>query len=226
MILQNTSSHLILTGLIAGAVLYMSFALFAMGMISINWLLINFIVINLIFMLELVRDRSSAVRNSVYIILGIIYIAIPFALLNFLYDFDPLSKDYNPIFLLGYFILSWVYDTMAYVGGSLFGRTKLFPEVSPSKTWEGVILGGIITLGVAGAVAYFFGHISLLHWLVVGVIIIVFGTFGDLAESLFKRNFNMKDAGKVLPGHGGVLDRFDGLLFSAPAVLFYYYLIA
>jgi phosphatidate cytidylyltransferase len=106
----------------------------------------------------------------------------------------------------------------------MFGRNKLYPEVSPQKTWEGVISGGIFTFIAAFLVHRFFGVTGLAHWLVIAALVVALGTYGDLIESMFKRNFNVKDIGKALPGHGGVLDRFDSMLFSAPAVLLYYYL--
>jgi len=225
MILKKSSTHLIISGLLAGAVLYLTIALFALELISIKWLFINFILVNLIFLIELLIDGSSAIRNMAYTILGIVYIAVPFALLNFFYDYDGITKEYNALFLLGYLILTWVYDSLAYVGGRLFGKRKLFPEVSPQKTWEGAIIGAVVSFLAAYLIFYFFGQLELVHWFVITALVVILGTYGDLIESMFKRNFEVKDIGKALPGHGGILDRFDGLLFSAPAVLFYYYLI-
>ena len=225
MALKKSRRHLIIGGLASGAILYLTVSLYALQVISINWILINFVLVNLIFLLELFSKRSSAKRNTAYTILGVVYIAIPFALLNFFYEYNPGTQDYNPYFLLSFFILTWAYDTFAYVGGKLFGKTKLYEQVSPKKTWEGVVIGGLLTIAVACLLYLYFGQFELIHWLLISALVIILGTLGDLIESKFKRNFDIKDIGKVLPGHGGVLDRFDGLLFSAPAVLFYYYLI-
>jgi phosphatidate cytidylyltransferase len=225
MVLGKANMYLFISGMIAGTALYVSIALYALKIIPAEWLYFNFILLNLVFLIELLVDGSSAVRNTSYAVLGVIYVVLPFALLNLFYNLEGDSLTFNPNFLLGYFILTWTYDTLAYICGKLFGRTKLFPAVSPQKTWEGAIAGGLFTLAAAYLIFYYFGELGLGHWLVVASLVIVLGTFGDLIESMFKRNFNVKDIGKALPGHGGVLDRFDGLLFSAPAVLFYFYLI-
>ena len=225
MVLGKTNMHLFISGMLAGAVLYISIALYSLKIIPAEWLYFNFILLNLIFLMELLDDGSSAVRNTSYAVLGVIYVVLPFALLNLFYSLEEDAVDFNAHFLLGYFILTWSYDTLAFICGKIFGRTKLFPEVSPQKTWEGAIAGGVFTLAAAYLIFHFYGELELAHWIVIAFLVIILGTFGDLIESMFKRNFNVKDIGKALPGHGGVLDRFDGLLFSAPAVLFYFYMI-
>jgi len=118
-----------------------------------------------------------------------------------------------------------MYDTSAYIFGISFGKHRLFERISPKKSWEGFIGGTICSLGFAYLLSIFFMNISLVDWIAITLIIIVFGTFGDLVESLFKRSINCKDSGKILPGHGGILDRFDAVLISAPIVFTYFVII-
>jgi phosphatidate cytidylyltransferase len=131
------------------------------------------------------------------------------------------------------FIFLWANDTGAYCAGSLFGRHKLFPRVSPGKTWEGSIGGAVIVLIIAAVISYFAGsdaslstlnaQLSTLKWLGLGLVVVFFGTWGDLVESLFKRTLGIKDSGNILPGHGGMLDRFDSSLMAIPAAVIYLY---
>jgi len=125
-------------------------------------------------------------------------------------------------------LLIWTNDTMAYLVGSKIGRHKLFERISPKKTWEGSIGGAIFTLTLAYFLNMFLswifgfdGEFSRVDWIVIGLIVIIFGTLGDLIESLLKRNLAVKDTGSILPGHGGLLDRFDAFLFSFPFILSY-----
>lgn len=112
----------------------------------------------------------------------------------------------------------WASDTGAYLAGRTFGKTKLFERHSPKKTWEGSF-GGLIISGLAAFIlSRFFPGIETWQWLISSVIIVVFGTYGDLTESMLKRSYHIKDSGNIMPGHGGFLDRFDGLLLAAPLV--------
>jgi phosphatidate cytidylyltransferase len=206
-------------------------------------------IIGIVFFIELFRKRkqpddrpidagvTNAVgyphpfRNAGFTILGISYIVFPFTLMNaVMFRSNPedvfLGIVYTPYMLLGFFFLVWSNDTFAYLTGRAFGSTKLFERVSPKKTWEGTIGGVIVTQGVAVLLAYVsaknnYTDITLIHWMVIGGIISVTATLGDLAESLFKRSINIKDSGGILPGHGGLLDRFDGVLLSFPFMLLY-----
>jgi phosphatidate cytidylyltransferase len=128
---------------------------------------------------------------------------------------------YNRGLILGYFFLLWSSDSFAYVFGNLLGKTKLFERISPKKSWEGFIGGLISTVAISFLLAYFNPEIATIHWVVIAVLIVVCGSLGDLTESLLKRSLNVKDSGSILPGHGGMLDRFDGLLLSAPFVFAY-----
>jgi len=169
---------------------------------------------------EAVRDGY---RTNGNLITSIVYIAVPFSLVNFIL-FDQ-SGVYNPYILLSMFILLWSADVGAYIFGMAFGQKnghKLFPSVSPKKSWEG-LLGGVVS---ALAISFVLHKTALLpfnlaHSLILAAIIVIFGAFGDLAESLFKRNFGVKDSGDIMPGHGGLLDRFDGALIAFPVAIAY-----
>lgn len=176
------------------------------------------------FILEIYRNRPNPLTNISTTLLGIIYVAIPLSLLNAFSGPDNLKFHGLPEILVGYFVLTWFYDTGAYLFGKQFGRHKFFERISPKKTWEGTIAGGIVTLLTAVGLSYLFSDISLTDWLVIASLVLVFGTHGDLAESLLKRSLNVKDSGTILPGHGGILDRFDTILLSAPFVFLYIFL--
>ena len=127
--------------------------------------------------------------------------------------------------LFGYFGILWISDTGAYLVGSAIGKHRLFERISPKKSWEGSIGGAIFALGGAALCWYLFGDILLWQWFVLGLIIVIIGTLGDLVESLFKRSLGVKDSGSILPGHGGMLDRFDAVFISAPFVFAYLMII-
>lgn len=149
---------------------------------------------------------------------GPVLIAFPFASLLELGHF---FGSYESRLIIGVFVLLWTADTGAYLVGRRFGKRKLIPRVSPGKTVEG-FLGGVLLAAVVGYVlSAYWSFLEATDWVVLGLIMAIFGTLGDLAESMLKRSFNAKDSGTLLPGHGGVLDRFDGLLFTIPLVLFY-----
>ena len=156
--------------------------------------------------------------------LGIFYVAVPFTLLNVV-AFE--NGNYNYQIIFGCLFILWASDTGAYFAGTFFGKRKLFERISPKKSWEGFFGGAALALVFTIGLPYFFEAIgqtstlTLLNWIVVGLIIIVGGTFGDLVESLLKRSIEIKDSGDALPGHGGFLDRFDGLLISAPFIVAY-----
>lgn len=151
-----------------------------------------------------------------------IYISLPFGLMNSLFSIRNGNISF-PWILLALFILVWVNDVFAYLVGSVLGKHKLYPKLSPQKTWEGSIGGLVFTLGAAWLFSQFVSVLNLEQWLWLGVIIAVTGTLGDLSESLLKRNAGVKDSGTLFPGHGGVLDRFDAVLFATPFVFFYLY---
>ncbi|MBL7138096.1 MAG: phosphatidate cytidylyltransferase [Bacteroidales bacterium] len=173
------------------------------------------------FVLEIYRKQPQPLINIAITITGFLYIALPLALLNLMNGEDVVRFWQFPVILAGFFILTWFYDTGAYLYGKQFGKHKFFERISPKKTWEGTIAGVIVALLTAVGLHYLAPEISLADWLAIALLIILFGTFGDLAESLFKRSLSIKDSGSILPGHGGILDRFDTILISVPFVFLY-----
>lgn len=171
-----------------------------------------------IFLLELFRNKPNPFQNIAFTILGVAYIAVPFSLLTYLGYHDYITLKYSPEILLGYFALIWTNDTGAYLTGISIGKHPLFKRISPKKSWEGFIGGTLLTIVGAWVVSLFSHQLNIYQWLIVGLIIAVFGVLGDLVESMLKRSLDVKDSGNFLPGHGGILDRFDSLIISAPFV--------
>ena len=166
-----------------------------------------------VFIYELYSNSKEPFVNIAYIMLGLFYIGIPFALVNFI-AFDETTFYHRVVF--GLLLLTWVNDTGAYLTGNLIGKTPLFPRISPNKTWEGSI-GGAVTCLVFGYLLHLiFDEIGLIQWLVLAAIVGIFGGIGDLVESMLKRSVGVKDSGNLLPGHGGLLDRFDAFIFVIP----------
>ena len=183
-----------------------------------------------LFFIELFRKFENPFTNIAYTILGFIYISIPFTFLGYgtAYFRETslgISESYFPNLLLGFFFLVWANDTFAYLVGISIGKHRLFERHSPKKSWEGFIGGIICAQGIAYIISIYFTELAPIHWLVVALIVSVFGTMGDLVESMFKRSLGLKDSGNILPGHGGILDRFDAVLLSAPFVVTYLMLI-
>jgi len=174
-----------------------------------------------LFVYQLFCKNEHPVEEASKIIFGIIYITIPLAMLSLLFEYSMNSGFFNYQILMGYFIILWANDTFAYLTGKLIGKHKLFERVSPKKTWEGSIGGFVFSMLCAYILSIFFVSIQLNQWLGIASIIVVMGSLGDLFESLLKRKAGVKDSGNVLPGHGGMLDRFDSVFFSAPFVCFF-----
>lgn len=168
---------------------------------------------------ELYRKKSNPIHNWAYFLLGQIIVALPFSLLNFISFVD--DTTYKPMLLIAVFATIWINDSGAYIFGVSFGRHRLFERVSPKKSWEGFFGGALAALGAGYVFSLFIPDLSLIQWLVFSQLMVVFGTFGDLIESLLKRTLQVKDSGDVLPGHGGFLDRFDSLLLAAPIIYIY-----
>jgi phosphatidate cytidylyltransferase len=174
-------------------------------------------MISLVFIIKLYKKMERKPFNNIAItILGIFYTAVPFALLNIAtYE----HKTYNYQIITGCLFILWATDTGAYFAGTLFGKNKLFERISPKKSWEGALGGAILAMIFAYGFSIYFTTLAQWQWLCIGAIIIVGGIYGDLVESLLKRSIEIKDSGNSLPGHGGFLDRFDGLLISAPFIV-------
>jgi phosphatidate cytidylyltransferase len=171
---------------------------------------------------ELYGKQPDPIAHLAHIFLGQLYVALPFSLLNLLaFKESGFISVYYPVFLLSLFVFIWVNDTGAYVVGMLFGKHRLFFRVSPKKSWEGFFGGLIFTVASSVIFAHFEPEIPYYHWIIISILVALFGVWGDLVESLFKRSLEVKDSGNAIPGHGGFLDRFDSLLLAVYAVLFY-----
>ena len=196
--------------------------------IEIKWIFILIPLITLFFMYELFTTKTNSFRNLNEILFGLLYVFIPFMSLNILGTSEKFATKVEVTnsqhILLGFFVILWTSDSMAYVTGKLIGKNKIAPAISPGKTWEGVIGGFAFSLVAAFLISYF-TESSLYLWLGMAAIISSFGFLGDLSESMLKRKAGLKDSGNLLPGHGGILDRFDGIVFSAPLVMCYLFWI-
>lgn len=175
---------------------------------------------------ELYLKKKNPTGNWAYSMLSQLYVALPFALLNVLaFQNSPetSSVTYNPILPLSIFVFIWLSDTGAYCVGSLIGKHRLFERISPKKSWEGSIGGGIFSIASSLGFAHFFPFMPGWQWVGLAIVVVIFGTWGDLTESLMKRQLGIKDSGNILPGHGGMLDRFDSALMAIPAAVVYLY---
>ncbi|WP_026966329.1 phosphatidate cytidylyltransferase [Algoriphagus terrigena] len=182
-----------------------------------EYLYLIFPIVSLTFFIKLYKKTDRKPFTGVaYTYLGIFYVALPFSLLNL--AVFSVDKVYHYEILIGCLLILWASDTGAYFAGTKFGKTKLFERVSPKKSWEGFLGGAFSAIAVAFILSQYFQVIEDWKWLVIAGIIIIAGTYGDLIESLFKRSIEIKDSGSGLPGHGGFMDRFDGLLLSAPFI--------
>ena len=182
-----------------------------------------------LFISELYLKKKNPINNWAYAMFSQLYVALPFALLNVLaFQTDGTTSDSQYLFILplSIFIFNWVNDTGAYCTGMLLGKHPLFKRISPKKSWEGSIGGCVFSIAAAFALAHFFPIMSTAKWVGMGITVVVFGTWGDLTESLMKRQLGIKDSGNILPGHGGMLDRFDSAIMAIPAAVVYLYLIS
>ena len=205
-------------GLFIGAVTYILVSGVSFDNIPPSYLSMIYPLFGIIFFAELYRKKQDPFGNIATTILGIIYAIVPFALLN---KVAALHIYYNSNIIIGYFVLQWSSDTFAYLVGITIGKRRLFARISPKKSWEGFIGSLLLTTAASQILAHYYTEFSAIDWAVISLIIVITGTFGDLVESLMKRSLNIKDSGNILPGHGGILDRFDGLLLSTPFIWAY-----
>ncbi len=219
---------------VAGVYFFLAVAGVNSGFIQTNAVFVPYLLtIVYLFISNLYTQSKDAVNDWAYTMLSQLYIALPLSMINvlaFRQSADGVTHFYY-LLPLSIFIFLWTNDTGAYCTGSLFGKHKLFPRISPAKSWEGSIGGGVLVLIVA-TIIYFLesqgenlSTLNLWEWLGLGLVVVVFGTWGDLVESLFKRTLGIKDSGNILPGHGGMLDRFDSSLMAIPAAVIYLYSI-
>ena len=224
---------------VAGVYFFLSMAYFCSDVYGGGAKSVVFIpyLVTVIYLLvaELYGKQPDPINNWAYTMLAQMYIALPFSLINVLaFTATPDGRVmFSTLLPLSVFVFLWMNDTGAYCVGSLLGRHKLFPRISPGKSWEGSIGGAVVVLLVAWAIHAFLldpehtgqAVLSLPEWLGLALVVVVFGTWGDLVESLFKRTLGVKDSGNILPGHGGMLDRFDSSLLAIPAAVVYLYTI-
>ncbi len=208
-----------------GTITYLVIALSGLQVIHTNVVQYLLVVPFLLIALELFRSEGASWHHLTAYFGGILYIVLPFGMMNALF-FAGNATESSPVLLLSMFVLVWANDVFAYLTGTYFGKHKLFEKVSPKKTWEGSIGGFLFTLLFAWFVFSITGKLNLQMWLILSALIVVTGTLGDLAESLLKRNAGVKDSGRLIPGHGGILDRFDATLFATPFVVLYFNLLA
>jgi phosphatidate cytidylyltransferase len=211
-------------GAAIGIAIFASSYLFAKHLVDARVFCLIIPLFLISFIIELYKREGKPFQNLAFTILGIFYIAIPYSLFNFLV-FTHYNADYSFGLLLCLFAFNWTNDTGAYLFGITLGKHRLFERISPKKSWEGAVGGALCVVGIAFLFSYLIPYISLINWIVLGLVVCVFGVFGDLVESLLKRSLNIKDSGTLLPGHGGFLDRFDAVIFSTPAFFAYLYLI-
>ena len=219
---------------VAAVYFFLGMAGFCAGIVPSAVFIPYLLTVVYMFISELYTKAPNPINNWAYTMLSQMYIALPFAMVNVL-AFRGVGNGvvYNYLAPLSIFVFLWTNDTGAYLSGSLFGKHKLFPRVSPGKSWEGSIGGGLLVLLVSALVGMYQNSdmhetatellLTVPQWMGLGLVVVFFGTWGDLVESLFKRTIGIKDSGNILPGHGGMLDRFDSSLMAIPAAVIYLY---
>jgi len=206
-------------GTVSGVVIFSLSFFISQEALSSRYYFLIFPLIAFVYVIKLYKKtEQKPFTNIAFTFLGVFYVAVPFALLN-VATFE--EGYYNYEIILGSLLILWASDTGAYFAGTLFGKHRLFERISPKKSWEGFWGGAALAIVITYVLTLYFHSLSLVDWIVVSMIIIIGGTFGDLVESLLKRSIEIKDSGDSLPGHGGFLDRFDGLLISAPFIVAY-----
>lgn len=219
----------------AGVYFFLSVAGYCSGLTPSAVFIPYLLTVIYLFISELYTKSDDAINDWAYTMMSQMYIALPFSCINIL----AYTPEYNLILPLSVFIFLWMSDTGAYCIGSLLGKHKLFPRISPAKSWEGSIGGGVLALIVSQLLSLadnaqiceslgLNGHLTgltALQWAGLALVVVFAGTWGDLVESLFKRTLGIKDSGNILPGHGGMLDRFDSSLMAIPAAVIYLYTI-
>ena len=220
---------------VAGVYFFLAVAGINSGYIQTNGVFVPYLLtIVYLFVSELYTRNENAIHDWAYTMLSQMYVALSFSMINVLAFRQAPDGDIHYYYLLplSVFIFLWTNDTGAYCSGSLLGKHKLFPRISPAKSWEGSIGGALFVLIAAAVVSYLesqsnaLSGLTIVQWLGLGLVVTVFGTWGDLVESLFKRTLGIKDSGNILPGHGGMLDRFDSSLMAIPASVVYLYTLS
>ena len=216
--------------MLAGVFLFFGFAYLGVMPGQTEILIPYLFLIIYLLVSELYLKKKNPLNNWAYAMMSQIYIALSFAMAyHSIGNEGELSNyqvQYNPILPLSIFIFTWINDTGAYCTGMLFGKHRLFERISPKKSWEGSIGGGVFSIIAAIVMAHYFPFMPISIWIGLALTVVIFGTLGDLTESLLKRTIGIKDSGNILPGHGGMLDRFDSTLMAVPAAVVYLYIIS
>ncbi|MGQ9619804.1 MAG: phosphatidate cytidylyltransferase [Bacteroidales bacterium] len=222
----------VIPGIIVGVTAYCISTLVASSRAGFEWFLILIPMILVIMITELYRKKERPFDSLAHTLLPLLYIVLPLSLLPFsAFSHSGASSIlrhnivFSPGIVIGFLLLLWTNDTVAYLAGVSLGRHHLFQRISPKKSWEGFISGFVFSIGVACLLPGWLGMINRFQWIIVAVITAVCGTYGDLLESMLKRSVGLKDSGKIMPGHGGFLDRFDSVLISFPFVYLYFRLV-
>lgn len=211
------------SGILLSSFYFITTSLIISGIFEWKIILLNIPIVFITFVAELYLLAENPFKNLAFKFLALISITTPcIFLIGIAYHF-PIKESYQPFYLMGLFLIIWAGDSGAYLIGKTFGKHSLFSRVSPNKTWEGTLGGAAFAILLALIVSAFFTELNIINWITIACITYIIGTFGDLIKSLMKRSLGVKDTGKILPGHGGIIDRFDSLLSSAPFV--YSYLI-
>ena len=219
---------------VAGTYLFLAMAGYNSGMTPAAVFIPYLVTLIYLMVAELYLKQEDPVHDWAYTMMSQLYIALPFSLLNVLaFQSDASGIHFVWSVPLSVFVFLWINDAGAYICGSLLGKHKLFPRISPGKSWEGSIGGGVLVIIVAVLISWLLPSVispstlhlppSTIEYIGLGLVVVVFGTWGDLVESLFKRTLGIKDSGHILPGHGGMLDRFDSTLMAVPAAVVYLY---
>ncbi len=222
------------SGILTGITVYVLSTLIAAGFLKSTWFLLLIPVLSVIMIIELYRKEEKPFDSLAHTLFSVLYTALPVSMFPFsaYLHTDGLQKgvesilshgslEFSPGIILGFFILIWAFDSAAYVVGMSLGRHRLLERISPKKSWEGFFGGVIIAALAAWIFSGWLGVLDRKGWIIVSLIVSVAGTFGDLVESMLKRSLGVKDSGTIMPGHGGFLDRFDGVIISFPLVYLY-----
>ncbi|MCE5346271.1 MAG: phosphatidate cytidylyltransferase [Bacteroidales bacterium] len=213
-------------GIITGIITYVISTLIATDLIPVNSFLVLIPVMSIIIVVEIYRKQEKPFDSLAHTFFSVLYAAVPFSM----FPFSAFSRTglnsllphgniiFSPGIIIGFFIILWANDTGAYLSGVSFGRHKMIVRLSPKKTWEGFLGGCIVAALIAWLLSDWLGGVDKMNWVIISVIISVAGTYGDIAESMLKRSACVKDSGSILPGHGGLLDRFDSTILSFPLV--------
>lgn len=212
-------------GTAISGILYILLALVANNILSPLYLTLVVALFFIIPIRELYRTNESPIPNISLTIFGVLYVGLTLGMMNFLFYESSTAKE-NFHFILAFFVMLWTSDSMAYLTGVSIGKHKLFKRISPKKSWEGFFGGLISTIVVGYIFSIYFNDFNTIEWIGYATVVCISGVYGDLIQSMFKRSLGLKDSGNILPGHGGILDRFDAVFVAIPVAIAYVMLIA